>query len=260
MVILAGVVPFGGGVAQGRLVEQRRADAEAAAITVLAARGQFTSVMGFPWVFGGIVLLFGTLALRNQRNVYLGPRIAMVILAGVMSFGGGGAQGRLVEQRRTDAEAVAITALAGTPAPSLAGLRPVNVDGASLAESTLDGKVIVITFWATWCSPCRREMAELQTLYNETRDVGFEVVGITRSKSADADPDAEFEKAVRYIDKREITYPIGFDASGTVHGAYRVTGVPSTVLIDRDGRIVDFGVGLPGGRKIMEQARTLLGR
>ncbi len=229
-------------------------------VAVLAARGQFTSVMGFPWVFGGIVLLFGTLALRNQSNVYLGPRIAMVILAGVVSFGGGVAQGRFVEQRRADAEAAAMTVLAGTPAPSLAGLRPVNVDGASLSEATLYGKVTVITFWATWCSPCRREMAELQALYNETRDVGFEVVGITRSKSADADPDAEFEKAVRYIDKREITYPIGFDASGTVHGAYRVTGVPSTVLIDRDGRIVDYGVGLPGGRRIMEQARAVLGR
>ncbi len=247
-------------IAKRTLVEPIVMLAASIVVAVLAARGQFTSVMGFPWVFGGIVLLFGTLSLRNQSNVYLGPRIAMVILAGVVSFGGGVAQGRLVDQRRADAEAAAITVLGGTPAPSLAGLRPVNVDGASLAEATLDGKVTIITFWATWCSPCRREMAELQALYNETRDVGFEVVGITRSRSADADPDAEFEKAVRYIDKREITYPIGFDASGTVHGTYRVTGVPSTVLIDRDGRIVDFGVGLPGGRKIMEQARTLLGR
>ena len=97
-------------------------------------------------------------------------------------------------------------------------------------------------------------------LYSEARDAGFEVVGVTRSKHADADTDAEFEKARRYIEKREITFPIGFDDSGRVHGDYRVGGIPTTVLIDRDGRIVDYGVGLPGGRKLMTRARSLLDR
>ncbi len=55
-----------------------------------------------------------------------------------------------------------------------------------------------------------------------------------------------------------LTFPVGFDESGAVHAACRVTGVPRTALIDRHGRIVAYGVGLPGGRKVMEQARALL--
>ncbi len=232
--------------------------AASTAVAILAARGQFTSVMAFPWVFGGLVLLFGSLSLRKQRNVSPVPRIVMVVLAGAVSFAGGVAQGQLVERQRAEAHQAAMTVLAGTPAPPLAGLRPVNVDAASLAETAFDGKVTIISFWATWCSPCRRELSELQALYREDRDVGLQVVAVTKSKRGDADPEAEIEKARRFVEKRALTFPVGFDESGAVHEAYRVTGVPRSVLIDRHGRIVTYGVGLPGGRKVMEQARALL--
>ncbi len=227
-------------------------------VAFLAARGQFTSVMGFPYVFGGVILLFGSLSLRKQRNVALVPRIAIVALAAAVPFGGGVAQGRLVERQRAAAELAAITVLVDTPAAPLAGLRPVNPDTASPAETLFDGKVTIITFWTTWCSPCRRELSELQTLYQENRDVGLQVVAVTRSKSDDADPDTDIEKARRFVEKYALTFPVGFDESGTVHTDYRVPGVPRTVLIDQRGRIVGYGVGLPGGRKLMEQARTLL--
>ncbi len=227
-------------------------------VAILAARGQFTSVMGFPWVFGGVVLLFGSLSLRKQRSVFPVPRIVMVVLAGTVSCAGGFAQGQLVERRRAETQQAAMTVLAGTPAPPLTGLRPVNVDAVWQARTAFDGKVTIITFWATWCSPCRRELTELQALYRENRDVGLQVVAVTKSRRGDADPDADIEKAHRFVEKRELTFPVAFDESGAVHAAYRVTGVPRTVLIDRHGHIVAYGVGLPGGRKVMEQARALL--
>jgi peroxiredoxin len=118
--------------------------------------------------------------------------------------------------------------------------------------------VTIITFWTTWCSPCRRELTELQTLYQENRDVGLQVVAVTRSRTDEADPDVDIEKARRFVEKYALTFPVGFDKSGRVHSAYRVSGVPRTVLIDQRGRIVGYGVGLPGGRRLMEQARTLL--
>ncbi len=245
-------------VATRTLVEPIVMLAASMVVAFLAARGQFTSVMGFPYVFGGLILLFGSLSLRKQRDVSLVPRIAIVVLAGTVSFGGGVAQGRLVERQRTEAQQAAMTVLAGTPAPLLAALRPVNVDAASLAATAFDSKVTIISFWATWCSPCRRELSELQTLYQENRDVGLQVVGVTKSKRVDADPEAEIEKARRFVDRLALTFPVGFDESGAVHADYRVPGVPRTVLIDRRGRIVGYGVGLPGGRKVMEQARTLL--
>ncbi len=227
-------------------------------VAFLAARGQFTSVMGFPYVFGGVILLFGSLSLRKQRDVALVPRIVIVAISAAVPFGGGVAQGRLVERQRAGAELAAITLLGDTPAAPLAGLRPVHPDTASPAETVFDGKVTIITFWATWCSPCRRELTELQTLYDEKRDAGFQVVAITRSKSDDPDTEADIEKARRFVDKYALTFPVGFDESGRVHADYSVPGVPRAVLIDRRGRIVGYGVGLPGGRRLMEQARTLL--
>ena len=65
-------------------------------VAFLAARGQFTSVMGFPYVCGGVILLFGSLSLRKQRDVALIPRIAIVAIAAAVPLGGGVAQGRLV--------------------------------------------------------------------------------------------------------------------------------------------------------------------
>ncbi len=227
-------------------------------VAILAARGQFTSVLGFPWVFGGVVLLFGSLSLLKKRNGSLMPRIVLVVLAGAVAFTGGVAQGRLIERRQGEAQLAAMAVLEGTPAPPLAPLRPVNVDAASLSETEFDDKVTIISFWTTWCSPCRRELSELQTLYRENRDVGLQVVAITRSKRGDADTEAKIAEARRFVEKRALTFPVGFDESGAIHEAYRVTGVPRSVLIDRHGRIVGYGVGLPGGRKVMEQARALL--
>ncbi|MCH6563659.1 MAG: redoxin domain-containing protein, partial [Myxococcales bacterium] len=140
-------------------------------VAFLAARGQFTSVMGFPYVFGGVILLFGSLSLRKQRDTAMVPRIVIVAIAAAVPFGGGVAQGRLVERQRAESELSAMTLLADTPAAPLAGLRPVNPGTASAAETLFDGKVTIITFWTTWCSPCRRELSEFQTLYQANRDV-----------------------------------------------------------------------------------------
>jgi len=247
-------------MAKRTLVEPIVMLAASSVVAILAARGQFTSVVGFPWVFGGVVLLFGFLSLRKQRTVAPVPRIVLVALAVAVCSAGGVAQGRFIERRRADAQQAAMTVLAGTPAPSLAGLRPVTVDAAPPAETAFDGKVTIISFWATWCSPCRRELSELQALYRANRDVGLQIIAITKSRRGDADADAEVEKARRFVAKRELTFPVGFDESAEVHAAYRVNGVPRTVLIDQHGLIVAYGVGLPGGRKVMEQARALLVR
>ncbi len=227
-------------------------------VAFLAARGQFTSVMGFPYVFGGVILLFGALSLRKHRNVAMVPRIAIVVIAAAVPFGGGVAQGRLVERQRVAAELVAQDVLVGTPAASLAGLRSVSPDTPPPAETLFAGKVTIITFWTTWCPPCRRELSELQTLYQKHREAGLQVIAITRAKSDDADTETEVEKARRFVEKYALTFPVGFDESGRVHADYSVPGVPRTALIDRRGRIVGYGVGLPGGRRLMEQARALL--
>ena len=228
-------------------------------MAVLAARGQFTSIMGFPWVFGGMILLFGTLSLRKHRGVVPLTRIGIIVTAFVISFAGGVTQGRYVERVRGAAERAGLAALEGTEAPPFVGLLPISGDAAVLAsETAYEGKVTIISFWATWCSPCKRELVELEELYRENRDRGLQVVAVTRFYRGDDEHEVELDKARRFVAKRSLSFPVGMDGPGTFHKLYKAVGLPTTLLVDQSGRIAGYGVGLPGGRMVMEQARSLL--
>ena len=94
-----------------------------------------------------------------------------------------------------------------------------------------------VNFWATWCAPCREEAPSLERLYRALRADGFEVLGISIDASAD---DAAVEAFAREFD---LTFPIPRDADKRVYGAYRVSGVPETFLVDREGRVLERFVG-----------------
>ncbi len=97
----------------------------------------------------------------------------------------------------------------------------------------LKGKVVLINFWASWCVPCEQEAADLETawkLYQPGGEVAF--VGVNWS---DAD-----KNALEYLDKFEITYPNGPDLGTRISQKYRITGVPETFILDREGNLVSF--------------------
>lgn len=112
-----------------------------------------------------------------------------------------------------------------------------DMDGEEHALSEFRGKVVMLNFWATWCPPCRREMPSMQRLYEKYREQGLVVVAVNQFE----DPDLVFEFTGRL--SLEPTFPILFDRESRVSEQYKVRGLPTTYLIDREGTIRYQAIG-----------------
>jgi thiol-disulfide isomerase/thioredoxin len=129
------------------------------------------------------------------------------------------------------------------PAPEFA-LR--DLAGKPISKASLDGKVVLLDFWATWCAPCRKVMPELQALHDKYRARGFSVVGI----SIDEDGPSQVKK---FVKSRKITYPIAVDSEKVpAWEAFRVKAVPAAFLLDREGQVVAQWTGKPANPRELE--------
>ncbi len=105
-----------------------------------------------------------------------------------------------------------------------------DADGKDLSLSALKGKVVLLDFWASWCAPCRDELPNVEQAFKDYADRGLVVIGIDLDRNEGA-----FTGAVSYFG---LTYPQVFDgADNKVSSLYRVSGIPMSYLIDRDGII-----------------------
>ncbi len=121
-------------------------------------------------------------------------------------------------------------------APPLAkGFAPefelVTFEAQTLKLADLRGKPIVLNFWASWCLPCREEAPYLQASWEQYRSQGLMLIGVDY-----VDTEAEAKK---YMAEFKITYPNGPDVGTKISKAYRITGVPETYFITRDGKILE---------------------
>lgn len=126
-----------------------------------------------------------------------------------------------------------------------------DADNRKWRLSATRGKVVLIDFWATWCGPCKVEIPGFVELYARYRDQGFEVVGV----SMDTDLGAIKSFAVEH----KMNYPIliGAGADGIIR-AWEVVGLPTTVLVSRDGRVCRRFVGQTPKEQFEELIRNLL--
>lgn len=104
-----------------------------------------------------------------------------------------------------------------------------SVGGANLRLAEQRGQVVLVNFWATWCAPCRQEMPKLNALYDKYKGSGFVLLGVN------VDDDAR--NAATVAGKLGVTFPVLFDTDKNVSKLYDLNSMPSTVLIDRDGRV-----------------------
>jgi len=104
-----------------------------------------------------------------------------------------------------------------------------TLDDQEITLSSLKGKVVLLDFWATWCGPCRESIPHLIQLYKTYRENGFEMIGISLDKG-DATVVRNFTKSM------DIPYPIVM-APEEVARDYRVTSIPTTFFIDKEGKI-----------------------
>ena len=104
-----------------------------------------------------------------------------------------------------------------------------DVRGGFLDFGDLAGKVVVVNFWATWCSPCIEEMPSLRRLAQEMRGKPFEIVGVNV---------AESESRVKtFVQRLEIGFPVVLDRDGAAFDSWRVQVLPTTYVLDGEGRV-----------------------
>jgi peroxiredoxin len=124
--------------------------------------------------------------------------------------------------------------------------------GNSLSLSQYKGQVVMLNFWASWCGPCRQEMPLLENIYKKYNKMGFTMIGVN------VEPDSK--AADDWLKQTPVSFPVIYDKDSTVSKAYDVSGMPSTVIIDRKGNIRVLHRGYKPGdeNEYLDSIRTLV--
>ena len=125
-----------------------------------------------------------------------------------------------------------------------------GLDGKPVALKDLRGKVVVLNFWATWCPPCRAEMATLNQVQQDHAARGLVVLGVNQLE----DP----QTVQRFMQDQGLSFPIALDLFGSASQAYRISALPTTYFIDRNGVIQDVIFGGPMAQALIESKALAL--
>ena len=115
-------------------------------------------------------------------------------------------------------------------------------EGGSVKLESLRGKPVVLSFWASWCGPCRFELPELSRIRTQYPDVHFYAVNVDRERK-----DAE-----RFLSKVKFSLPIAWDNEAKILGEYSVISMPTMFLLDKNGTVQYIKVGYSREKKLTE--------
>jgi peroxiredoxin len=118
----------------------------------------------------------------------------------------------------------------GQPAPEINLPDP---SGKNISLSSLKGKVVLIDFWASWCGPCRKENPNVVKLYNQYKDKGFTIYGVSLDKNKDDWTKAIMKDNLTWNHVSDLKY---WDSAPAV--LYKVDAIPATILVDKEGKIL----------------------
>ncbi len=149
---------------------------------------------------------------------------------------------------------VALPALALTTSSPAPNFTLASAAGKPVSLAQYKGQVVMINFWATWCGPCRQEMPHLEAIHKKYGKMGFTMLGV----NVEPDPKA----ATAWLSKQgtPVSFPILFDTDSKVSKLYNVAGMPSTVIVDRKGKVRVLHKGYKPGDEntYLNSIRTLI--
>ncbi len=119
----------------------------------------------------------------------------------------------------------------GKPAPEF---KLKTIDGREVSLSDYRGKVVLINFWATWCPPCKEEMPLFESVYRKYKDRGFEILAVST--------DTDIDVVKKFVGEYKLSFVVLYDDKN-IASLYNVQGLPTSFLVDREGKIVKVRLG-----------------
>ena len=108
-------------------------------------------------------------------------------------------------------------------------------EGEAISLSDLKGKVVLLNFWATWCGPCRAEMPSMEALFRQYREKGLEILAVNCGEGQ-----AEVHN---FMNSNDLSFTAVLDQDGKVSGPLGIRAIPTTYLLNREGKIISMVVG-----------------
>jgi cytochrome c biogenesis protein CcmG/thiol:disulfide interchange protein DsbE len=157
---------------------------------------------------------------RRRTRLLAGVGVAVAVIVALLATGLG-----------RDPSVIA-SPLVGRAAPNFT--LP-QLDGPPVTLSKLRGQIVVVNFWASWCTECQVEQAAMNQVWQQFQDSGVVVIGVNFQDTAGA--------ARGYVSTADVTYPVVEDSDSGTALAYGLRGVPETFVVNQSGRIVDHVIG-----------------
>ncbi|MFC0270622.1 TlpA family protein disulfide reductase [Metabacillus herbersteinensis] len=107
-----------------------------------------------------------------------------------------------------------------------------TLTGEQIKLSSLKGKTVIVNFWTSWCTYCQSEVSELNSFYESTNHQELEVLGVNITSS-----EKSIQQVDQFVKQYKMNFPILLDKQGEVAKSYRIIGIPTTFVIDGNGRI-----------------------
>ena len=111
-----------------------------------------------------------------------------------------------------------------------------GLDGKKVSLGDQKGKIVLVNIWATWCPPCVEEMPSMEKLYQKFKGENFEILAVSIDETG-------LKAVAPFMKKTRLTFPALIDAEGTIKATYKITGIPESFIIDKQGFLIKKIVG-----------------